>query len=72
MINAKVINRISLLGLVAVLGTYPVANGQGFTKTGMTGATFLTIEVGPRAKAMGGAFVCRHRFTFRVACRREF
>lgn len=30
---------------------------QSFSKTGMTAATFLTIEVGPRAAAMGGAYV---------------
>ncbi len=50
-------NRIAMLCLAAVLGTSTIAVGQGFTKTGMTGATFLSIEVGPRAKAMGGAFV---------------
>lgn len=30
---------------------------SGLSKTGMTAATFLSIEIGPRAKAMGGAFV---------------
>lgn len=30
---------------------------SGFSKTGMTAATFLTIDVGPRAAAMGGAYV---------------
>ena len=30
---------------------------SGFSKTGMTAATFLSIEVGPRAAAMGGAYV---------------
>jgi len=30
---------------------------QSFSKTGMTAATFLSIEVGPRAAAMGGAYV---------------
>lgn len=35
------------------------ANAQfsGLTKTGLSAATFLSIEVGPRGKAMGGAFV---------------
>ena len=35
------------------------ANAQvsGLTKTGLSAATFLSIEVGPRSKAMGGAFV---------------
>jgi hypothetical protein len=30
---------------------------NGLSKTGMTAATFLSIEIGARAKAMGGAFV---------------
>jgi len=30
---------------------------SGLSKTGMTSATFLSIEVGSRAKSMGGAFV---------------
>ena len=30
---------------------------SGFSKTGMTAATFLAIEIGPRAAAMGGAYV---------------
>ena len=30
---------------------------SGFSKTGMTAATFLSIEIGPRAAAMGGAYV---------------
>lgn len=33
------------------------AQFSGLTKTGLSAATFLSIEVGPRGKAMGGAFV---------------
>lgn len=47
-----------LLSMLLALAT--TANTQSFSglsKTGMTAATFLSIEVGPRAKSMGGAFV---------------
>ena len=41
--------------LVGMLST--PANGQGLSKVGTTAAKFLTIPVGPRATALGGAFV---------------
>ena len=50
-------NRVAPIAFAVGLLLPTVVAGQGFTKTGMTGASFLTIEVGPRAKAMGGAFV---------------
>lgn len=42
-----------------LLSFFTTAQAQfsGFSKTGLTAATFLSIEVGPRAKGMGGAFV---------------
>ena len=47
---------VSTLIILCVCGS---ANAQvsGLTKTGLSAATFLSIEVGPRSKAMGGAFV---------------
>jgi hypothetical protein len=46
------------LALALAFGSQPAAAQFGdFTKTGLSAATFLSIEVGPRGKAMGGAFV---------------
>lgn len=50
--------------IILLAGIFFIAAQKGYSqsvtnlsKTGMTAATFLSIEVGPRAKAMGGAFV---------------
>ncbi len=51
---------LSLILLLALLPSMTArAQFGGLTKTGMSAATFLSIEVGPRAKAMGGAFTGR-------------
>ncbi len=53
-------NKIIALLLAGISMAPLYVHGQSFTnlsKTGMTAAPFLSIEVGPRAKAMGGAFV---------------
>ncbi len=51
---------LSLILILALLpSTTAYAQFGGLTKTGLSAATFLSIEVGPRAKAMGGAFTGR-------------
>ncbi len=46
-----------IIAVVVILAGTAQAQFSDFTKTGLTSATFLSIEVGPRSKAMGGAFV---------------
>ena len=48
-----------ILALVLLLFSMQVSGlaQSGFSKTGMTAATFLSIEIGPRAAALGGAYV---------------
>ncbi len=47
-----------VFGYLLLLLVVPAkAQFGGLSKTGLSAATFLSIEVGPRAKAMGGAFV---------------
>ncbi|MFQ5708093.1 MAG: PorV/PorQ family protein [bacterium] len=48
---------LAIFALILFLNGNARAQLSGLTKTGLTAATFLSIEVGPRAKAMGGAFV---------------
>ncbi|MGA7303318.1 MAG: UPF0164 family protein [Rhodothermales bacterium] len=43
--------------LLGTLGFSHPASAQGVSKVGTTSADFLQIDVGPRAVAMGGAFV---------------
>jgi len=45
------------LALIFLWSSDAVAQFSGLTKTGLSAANFLSIEVGPRGKAMGGAFV---------------
>lgn len=45
-----------LISTFCVIGSAE-AQVSGLTKTGLSAATFLEIEVGPRSKGMGGAFV---------------
>ena len=51
--------RNKIIALVLAICIIPVCGfaQSGFSKTGLTAATFLSIEIGPRAAAMGGAFV---------------
>lgn len=51
--------KLSLLSLVLFFSWTSLAKAQlsDFSKTGLTAATFLTIDIGARAKAMGGAYV---------------
>ena len=49
---------ISLLVVSAIVGTVVTpSSAQDVSKVGTTAADFLNIDVGPRAMAMGGAFV---------------
>ena len=50
-------NRIITLALLVCVLYVNGLSQSGFSKTGMTAATFLGIEIGPRAAAMGGAYV---------------
>lgn len=45
------------IGLLIAFAQQSNAQSSDLSKTGLDAATFLSIEVGPRAKAMGGAFV---------------
>lgn len=45
--------------ILLFLGEFAQAQFEGQSKTGITAATFLSIEVGARAKSMGGAFVAQ-------------
>ncbi len=54
----KIISKL-LLVLVILMTHRAHAQFAGQSKTGITAGTFLSIEVGARAKAMGGAFVAR-------------
>jgi len=47
----------SVIILILLTGILQAQSGSSITKTGMTAAPFLTIDVGSRSKAMGGAFV---------------
>jgi opacity protein-like surface antigen len=51
--------RIRIIAFVLAICIMQVSGlaQSGFSKTGMTAATFLSIEIGPRAAAMGGAYV---------------
>ena len=51
--------RNRLMPFVLAIFMIPISgfSQSGFSKTGMTAATFLSIEIGPRAAAMGGAYV---------------
>jgi long-subunit fatty acid transport protein len=51
--------RNRIIAFVLVICIMPASGlaQSGFSKTGMTAATFLSIEIGPRAVAMGGAYV---------------
>jgi len=50
--------QLAVIALVLLVGAGSVqAQFSGLTKTGLAAATFLTIDVGARSKAMGGAFV---------------
>ncbi len=48
---------IAVVILLLSMSDISQAQFSGLTKTGLSAATFLSIEVGPRSKAMGGAFV---------------
>ncbi len=51
--------KIVLLSVCLIFACTSTVQAQfgGLSKTGLSAATFLSIEVGPRAKSMGGAFV---------------
>ncbi len=49
--------RIKLMLIFVLFNFFSTQFSLAMTKTGMTAAPFLAIEVGPRGKAMGGAFV---------------
>ncbi|RMH78877.1 MAG: hypothetical protein D6681_19695 [Calditrichaeota bacterium] len=53
----QIIAWIALGGLLMASAAYGQFAGQ--SKTGITAATFLSVEIGARAKAMGGAYVAR-------------
>ncbi|MCK5453348.1 MAG: UPF0164 family protein, partial [Calditrichia bacterium] len=44
------------MSLLFIQSSYAQSSG-GQSKTGITAATFLSIEIGARAKSMGGAYV---------------
>jgi hypothetical protein len=48
--------RAALFSAAVVLALHPAVHGQGVSKTGTIAAKFLSIDVGARAVAMGGAF----------------
>jgi hypothetical protein len=48
---------ILCLAILISITQYTFSQFSGQSKTGMTAATFLSIEVGARAKSMGGAYV---------------
>lgn len=50
------IRRLLWTIVIAVCLAYAAANAQKVTKTGTTAAKFLSVGIGPRANAMGGAF----------------
>lgn len=52
MLNKKFFGLTTLLLVVSLTVVFP----QGISKTGTTAAKFLSVGVGPRANAMGGAF----------------
>lgn len=52
MLNKKII----ITGILIILLLPSFINAQKVTKTGTTAAKFLSIGIGPRANAMGGAF----------------
>ena len=55
--NSGIFRTVALLLLLGTLSLTQHAAAQGVSKVGTTAADFLQIDVGPRAVAMGGAFV---------------
>ena len=55
-LNMKLKIKLMIVAFISIIFTYSLF-GSSMTKTGMTAAPFLSIEVGARGKSMGGAFV---------------